>query len=162
MDNTGWDNFKGSVRNLFTKSKVRTEEALQITQLNQRLRTLRNEKDEGIKKLGEEAYAKWSQNELKVPALDEICEFIKDKEAQIFAIEKEKAQVREVFAEKIKAVETKKTEAAKSKTKKTEVSKVRDSEEPAKEVETETDNANLRPVEELQEETADEENEQKS
>ncbi len=161
MENTGWDNFKGSVRNLFNKSKVRTEEALQITQLNQRLRTLRNEKDEGIKKLGEEAYAKWSQKELKAPALDEICEFIKDKESQIFAIEEEKEQVREVFAEKIKAVETQKNEGAKSKTKKATNSNIRDLQEPAKEAETESDNADIRSVEELQEEMLKEEKEQK-
>lgn len=160
MDNTGWENFKGSVRNLFTKSKVRTEEALQITQLNQRLRTLRNEKDEGIKKLGEEAYAKWSQNELKAPALQEICDYIKDKELQILAIEKEKDQVREVFAEKIKAVETKKTGFAKSKTKETTVSKVDDQEkELTKKADTVADGVEVSPAEDLQEETDEEENE---
>ncbi len=100
-----WESVKRTARRFFSKSKVRTEEALQITQLNQRLRTLRNERDEGIKKLGEEAYKYWKDGTLQLPALEELCLLVKGKEEEIQKTEYEKEEVRRTYAQKIEEFE---------------------------------------------------------
>jgi len=106
MANFSFEGVKTSAKKLFSKSKARTEEVLQITQLNQRLRAVRNEREEGIKKLGEEAYAKWLSQEFTSNTLDELCEYIQEKEKQIEEIEQEKLTVRENSAQKIREADS--------------------------------------------------------
>lgn len=105
MAELSWQKIKGAFQRFFNKSKVHTEKTVQITQLNQRLRVLRNERGEGIKKLGEEVFVKWSEQEFSGSSLDELCEYIKDKEEQIALIEKEKEDIKDKFAQKIEEID---------------------------------------------------------
>lgn len=104
-----WDGIKEKVGQVFSKSKMRTEEALQITQLNQKLRSLRNEREEGIRKIGEKTFSLWKEGEKDLGPLEEICLMVEKKETEIARTEQEKEKVRQAFSEKIREVEQKET-----------------------------------------------------
>ena len=100
-----WNELRDYLGRFFSKSKVRTEEALQIAQLNQKLRSLRNEKEDTIKKLGEETFRRWKYDNVEVNELEELLEQIKEKEEEVERVEEEKEHVRQLFSEKIREME---------------------------------------------------------
>jgi len=104
---TKWEGMKKKVGQLFNKSKMKTEEALQITQLNQKLRSLRSEREEGIRKIGEKAFSLWKEGEKDFGLLDELFLMVEKKETEIARTEQEKEKVRLAFSEKIREVEEK-------------------------------------------------------
>lgn len=105
---TKMERMKKKVGQLFSKSKMRTEEALQITQLNQKLRSLRSEREEGVRKIGEKAFSHWKEGEKDFGLLEELFLMVDKKEIEIARTEQEKEKVRLAFSEKIREVEEEK------------------------------------------------------
>jgi len=105
-----WNNFKSSLRRIFSKSKVKTGKTIQITQLNQKLRTLENLRSEQVIELGKGVYKTWKAKSVSIEHLKSTCEEIEKLEKEMLRIEKAKESIIDKSEKEMEKIDKKEKE----------------------------------------------------